>query len=92
MGGCFQDKKLPKMSEKALVTAYSDLVAKEAWDSGHGGYTGTFAEKHELKVIPGSWEVDEARQDAGDNNDKWGPAFAYRLKTGEWYIAGWCSS
>lgn len=93
MGAYYQEITMPKMSKKALASAWLKLVAQESWDNGHSGYTGTFAEKDSvLEVIPGVWETDKAKRHCEDNNDKWEAAYAYKLNTGEWYVGGWCSS
>lgn len=46
--------------------AFIEAVQKAQWEHGHGGYTGTIAEKHEFKVIvpddaPALFESDKAR-------------------------------
>lgn len=76
-----------------------------AWEHGHGGYTGTLAEKHDVVVIdeagecstPGEAEA-LARLLVNDDDpritDKWGPAGAIRVdgdKPG-WLFFGWASS
>jgi hypothetical protein len=90
MGANFDEITLSKMTEAKLKQAWQKIVEQCLYDYGHAGYTGTFAEKDGLEVIPGTWELDKARKHAEDN-DKWGPAWAYRLQSGEWLIAGWCS-
>ena len=60
--------------------AFNEAVANARHESGHGGYTGTIAEKSSF-VIRNRAErtYDEAQdfaQDDAGNNDKWGPAFA----------------
>jgi len=59
------------------------LEAKEeyAYEYGHGGYTGTIAEKNDFKRIEvpkgkDPYEYAQERLDAGDGfwDDKWGPA------------------
>lgn len=85
-------------------------VAREQalWENGHGGYTGTIAEKSQFVVI-GSFPrtEEEARTDAenlinADDpriRDKWGPAGAIRIKADElpegqqrWFFFGIASS
>ena len=66
--------------------------------SGHGGYTGTIAEKHGFTVIP----LKEGREPYGyageliDDcdprvNDKWGPAGCFELEEGRYLFFGWAS-
>ena len=96
MGGEFQDTKLTS-TVADLKKKYAELVDLEAWEHGHGGYSGTFAEKPQVKVMlppaPGPyWDEEAARGHALEHNEKWGPAFAYRIADATWLIAGWCSS
>jgi len=69
-----------------LRDKYHDLVAQCQYMDGHGGYTGTFAEKPQLKLAPGMWTRDEAKDHCIKNNEKWGPSSAYRLDNGGWYV------
>lgn len=84
--------------------AFSRAVDDAKYMHGHGGYTGTIAEKTSYEVIPQS-EVGEA--DAGEYanhlideadpriDSKWGPAGAILLEEdGEdevWMFFGWAS-
>ena len=92
MGGS-QDKAIIVAEDTLELTKkYRELVRQREWSHGHNGYSGTFAEKPVLKIIDGLWDEGEAYLDCSINNDKWGPAFAYQLKNGTWYIGGVCSS
>lgn len=104
MGASFDDRIfMPKKpgDRKELEDKFWQIVEECLHWHGHGGYTGTFAEKDpdEILVIDEIdglkkeiWTHKEAREHAMEHNDKWGPVFAYRLKGDSWYIAGWCSS
>ena len=79
--------------------AFANAVADAAWESGHGGYTGTIAEKQEFVEIPlpeGADPVEEANRliDEGDSriDDKWGPAGCFDLGDDEYMFFGWASS
>lgn len=60
-----------------------------AWEYGHGGYTGTLAEKHDVEVMDAvsiftlAEAEDLARKYINDEDprirDKWGPAGAIRV-------------
>lgn len=63
--------------------AFYKVREAAAWEHGHGGYTGTIAEKDEFlmrseKVMTYN-EADVFAQADLENNDKWGPAFALRV-------------
>lgn len=81
--------------------AFAALVEQAQYEHGHGGYTGTIAEKDSFEFIPGEFETDDhaesyARQLIRDGDrrvdDKWGPAGALKLPgEGRWLFFGWAS-
>lgn len=62
------------------ASAFNEAVSNARYESGHGGYTGTIAEKSGYTIRSRTpMSVSEARAFVNkdlDNNDKWGPAFA----------------
>lgn len=80
MGGC---DFMFKVKGNDLNKAFSEAVDQAAWEHGHGGYTGTIAEKDRVELrkkdpmLMGDAEV-FAEKDI-ENNDKWGSAFAIPL-------------
>ena len=78
--------------------AFTNAVTKAQYDHGHGGYTGTIAEKHDFIVIAvpdGEDPRGFAAQliDSGDPriDNKWGPAGCVQSRPGEWLFFGWAS-
>lgn len=81
------------------------IAAREsaAWENGHGGYTGSLAEKHSFTLINTKGSA-VSKQDAiqmankllqeGDErvDDKWGPAGAIFVTGGKFLFFGWASS
>lgn len=78
--------------------AFANAVSEARYERGHGGYTGTIAEKSSFIKI----ELPEGRTPAGyalelidkqDEriDDKWGPAGCFDLKNGTFYFFGWAS-
>jgi len=76
---------------KDAKEAFRRSVEEARWESGHGGYTGTIAEKSSYILIPPSEhkgknkiKYAESLIDKEDSriDDKWGPSGAIRL-TGE---------
>jgi hypothetical protein len=67
--------------------AFRDLVERARYANGHGGYTGTIAEKDDFAMVPVPKRkspykvVDEIMQ--SDDLDKWGPALCVEVK-GAW--------
>jgi hypothetical protein len=84
---------------KTAKDAFRVAVEEAAYYHGHGGYTGTIAEKssfEEIRVPDDKDPEDYARElmDACDPrvDDKWGPAGCVKLKPGEYLFFGWASS
>ena len=93
MGGSYNSRMIDgDVKRDGLQAKYRAIVEQCQWESGHGGYSGTFAEKPELRIMRGTWTREDARDHCQNENDKWGASFAYQLDTGGWYIGGWCSS
>ena len=76
--------------------AFIGAVREAQYECGHGGYTGTIAEKDGFTVIP----LEEGREpyeyageliDECDRrvNDKWGPAGCFELGEGRYLFFGW---
>lgn len=68
--------------------AFGKAIEEARWESGHGGYTGTIAEKDSYRIIPESEVKGKNRIRYAEKlvdpriRDKWGPAGAIRI-TGE---------
>jgi len=84
--------------------AFMEARSSAQWESGHGGYTGTIAEKDNYIVIQRTpleyvdavaaaqhlLNIDDERI-----ADKWGPAGSLRVKDEKrdgWVFVGWASS
>ena len=88
-----------------LQRAFAAARENAAYEHGHGGYTGTVAEKDQVVVIErtpltetAAHATAQALLDAGDSRiaDKWGPAGAIAVGdagtvTG-WLLFGWASA
>lgn len=84
---------------KTAQEAFDSAVAAAQWESGHGGYTGTIAEKFSFTTItvPADQDpIEFANKLLADDDerisDKWGPAGCVKIKDGEFYFFGWASS
>lgn len=84
---------------KALEDQYKNVRDQRAYDHGHGGYSGTFAEATGLFVHHGQepFPTKEAARDWLDERvRKWGPAQAVRFRADDgvacWYVMALCSS
>ena len=91
-----KDAKLEMLDEEIKNKAQL-FFESAAYDYGHAGYTGTFAEKLEKGVIIHRDKVFENEQEAMKyvdevlDSDKWGPADVVPIKDTGWFIGGWCS-
>lgn len=83
--------------------AFEAATDRARYMSGHGGYTGTIAEKSSFTVLKHTPMLKQDAQVFADSviekNDKWGPAFAVPIadekeptKTKGWYFFGFASS
>ena len=81
--------------------AFAAAVEQAKYDEGHGGYTGSIAEKHENTFIGTRKTLEEARAwadeliDKGDSrvDDKWGPAGCIEVEEPSGFLFfGWASS
>lgn len=87
-----------KMTDEEIGKDAERAFEHSAYNHGHGGYTGTLAEKIGEGVtiyrdVQFSSE-DEARRyvDETLDNDKWGAADAVAIVGVGWFVGGWCSS
>lgn len=100
------------MGAEQFITRSKGLSAKAAfhkatsdaqYENGHGGYTGTIAEKDSFRMVTEvtASSVQEAGrtaqrlldEDDGKYGDKWGPAFCIAVEgTDDYVFFGWASS
>ena len=99
MGANFDEVVLDgAITAREVKTAFKEIQKQRAWEYGHNGYSGTFAEADGIKFPTHAVFNDEAAACSWleEHADKWGPALAvkYTNKNGEikWYIGAWCSS
>lgn len=72
--------------------ALNELVVDAQYEYGHGGYTGSIAEKggDGLKRFPSDVDIDDIL--GGDTLSKWGPTGYIEEKKGVYTFFGWASS
>ena len=78
--------------------AFKNAREEALWESGHGGYSGTIAEKRAFVMIdlPHNSEAmayAELLIEQADSriDDKWGPAGCIKVKDGVYLFFGWAS-
>lgn len=84
---------------RTAAAAFQRAREKATWEYGHGGYTGTIAEKHDFIIIPcpAGVKPEDRAQELLDNEDtriedKWGPAGCIKIRHGEYLFFGFASS
>ncbi len=77
-----------KARGKTAKEAFRAAVEEARYENGHGGYTGTIAEKSDFKMVtPNQGEsprecIDRCMDDPNHfSDDKWGPAACVELST-----------
>ena len=103
--GAQEDSYFAETTETDHRKVFSEVREELAYEFGSGGYSGTLAEKHSVKLLSGNYTRNEANSLAdedfdNDRLDKWGPAKMCRVvdttesepKQVGWFIWGLCSS
>jgi|PlaIllAssembly_1097288.scaffolds.fasta_scaffold00012_23 hypothetical protein len=95
MGATWCETQLEADDRTAATAEFRNLCEQAAYEHGHGGYSGTFAEKlgHGVVFRPGLYPTREnARHLLQRDASKWGAALAVRVRGyGGWMVGGWCS-
>jgi hypothetical protein len=102
MGANFDYNIIPdpdlKMTDKEIGVAAEGIFEQSAYENGHGGYSGSLAEKtgegvtiHRDIQFNDEHEASRYVSDTLDN-DKWGAADAVAIIGKGWFVGGFCSS
>ena len=98
MGATTMGCEVPAKTGEEAIAEFHHIKEENEYECGHGGYTGTFAEKtHCLILTPPHgdeyWSILELKElvDNSKEYGKWGPAVAGRISETEYYLYGWCS-
>ncbi len=82
-----------EMTNKEIEAAAESIFEQAAFDHGHSGYSGSFAEKDSVSIDRSKvYDTENEADKRCEDNDKWGPADVVPLKGVGWYMAGSCSS
>lgn len=98
MGAELDEHVFPDMSTEELESSFATLIEERAYDFGHAGYTGTFAECVDVD-IPDPTHIYNTREEAFDSLSgvarKWESAQAARFHNKDevsWLVIAICSS
>jgi hypothetical protein len=94
MGAQLSVYRIPDCPRHELKAKFAEIKAECEHMDGHGGYTGTLAEKSALKITGRVFDTDDEAEEYLEDTDKWSPAEAVRVNepTPHWVIGGNCSS
>ena len=88
-----------KSAGKNARDAFNTAVEDAQYEYGHGGYTGTIAEKHGfvMVTVPSGHNIEDyayklVDEGAHQVSDKWGPAGCIDLDNGSYMFFGLASS
>lgn len=103
MGGEYYSLTIQAKTDEEAIAEFERVKERCLYERGHGGYTGTFAEKEKIKILPPPpcrrtpskerkfWT--KAELDAfAQEQDKWGDAFSGKINETEYYLCGNCSA
>ena len=84
---------------KTASEAFRNAVEDAQYQHGHGGYSGTIAEKHSFKEVsvPADKDYNDVVNELMDDDDsfvqdKWGDAGCVKIEDGKYKFFGWASS
>ena len=101
MGAVYHVKTFDKCGFTSLREQIKDACRQDAFEYGHGGYSGTWAEKlrEDVVILQETFNsANEAEEFIEERIDKWGPLLAAKVHKDAskdewyWYVAGLCSS
>jgi hypothetical protein len=93
MGAQFNFRTMRATTRAEALKEAKEVISQSAYDYGHAGYTGSFAEASGADYNGALMEGEqEAENFLVDKCEKWGPAIIVQDKAGVFYMGAWCSS
>ena len=83
------------LTDAEIITEAHRIFEDAAYENGHGGYSGSFAEKDSVKIHRSNVfeDISFAEKWISDlNTSKWDQADIVPVLGEGWLMAGWCSS
>lgn len=93
MGCEFNFEALKATKAVEAVAEGNALIEQAAYEHGHSGYSGSFAEADGVELRPEEFDTLEAAEEWLDENcQKWEAALIVRVKNGPYVMGAQCSS
>lgn len=95
MGCEFNFQRLIAKADADATKEVDGIIERAAWDHGHAGYSGSFAEAQGSVINPCPEHVTNLEQASswlGEHAEKWGPAVISKLPDGTYFVGANCSS
>lgn len=93
MGAEFNFEKLNAKTIEDAIEEGAELIEQAAYDYGHAGYSGSFAECTGVKMTAEDFDSeDAAREWLLESAQKWGPMLLVSVKDTDFFAGAWCSS
>jgi hypothetical protein len=94
MGAQFNLQILKATNDEAAKAEALEVIEQAAYDHGHAGYSGSFAECADvtLRTSPTHEGKAEAEEWLEENCQKWENALIVKTDRGTYLMGAWCSS
>lgn len=93
MGAEFNFETLMGKTAEEVRKEGLEVIDQAAWDYGHAGYTGSFAEAQGVELRPEKFPTAEAAEEwLSENCQKWEAALIVQVIDGPYVMGAWCSS
>lgn len=91
MGCEFNFAKLKVCTDAEAIKAGRDLIHRAAFEHGHGGYTGSFAECCGVEIVKANITLEQVETWLEEHAEKWGPMLIVKVD-GKYFAGANCSS
>ena len=96
MGAERNSCKITANTDKEAYVEFAHVTESARYNYGHAGYTGTFAEKEDVDLLPvpdgRMFWTEEELENKADEISKWEFAVGGLIAEKTYFIVGWCSS
>jgi hypothetical protein len=90
MGAEYNFEKLKATTKEAALVEGAKMIDQAAWERGHGGYTGSWAECTGVSFVTCPAGVNDIQEWLDETAEKWGPMVITEFN-GAFYAGAICS-